>query len=131
MTGYRKTKRAFERQHINQNLGHEAHDDSRTLEQKASDLAIMTIRRKINDLLTVKDSFDFIAALDATVDKWSVFNNKKYHTIVILTEAIDKIKPEYPMSVYRLQKAKDAATLAGWTVRGGGWGGQYEVEWIG
>lgn len=131
MTTYHKTRRAFERQHINQNLGHEVHEDNRTLEQKANDDAIMAIRRKINDLLSVKDSFDFIAALDATVDKWSVFNNKKYHTIAILTEAIDKAS-HTSASRWRLQKAIGAAREAGWQVAMD----KYKVsvvsiEWIG
>lgn len=114
MTTYRKTKRAFLIQHVSQNLGH-AHTDERTLTEKANDDAIMTVRFKINNLLTVKDSFDFIAALDEAQNKWTVINNKKYHPIALLVAAIDKAN-HTKISRFRLQKAAEAAEAAGWVV---------------
>lgn len=116
MTTYRKTRRAFERQHINQNLGH-VHTDERTLDEKANDDAIMIVRGKINNLLTVKDSFDFIAALDEVQNKWTVINNEKYHPIALLVAAIDKAN-HTKISRFRLQKAAEAAEAAGWII---GW----------
>ncbi len=105
--------------------------DTRTLEHKANDDAIMSIRGKINDLLTVEDSFDFVFAMTDAENKWDVINSEKWSPIAKLAEAISQVCPEYGMSIYRLEKAKDAARAAGWTVRGGGWGGRYEVEFSG
>lgn len=115
MTTYRKTKRAFLIQHVSQNLGHDVHSDNRILTKKANDDAIMAVRGKINNLLTVKDSFDFIAALNAVENKWIVINNEKYHTVALLVAAIDKAS-HTKISRFNTQKAAMAAEAAGWAV---------------
>ena len=127
MTTYRKTKRAFERQHINQNLGHGVHDDTRTLEQKASDSALMKIRGQINDALSVKDSHVFVAEMTDARNRWDVIN--KWLPLAEFITTLGKARAHSQISMFKVTKTKVAATEAGWTVERVGFL-QYRVEWI-
>lgn len=121
----------FQRQHTTQNLGR-VRADERALEQKAHDDALMIVRGKINDLLTPSNSHDFIDALDATGNKWTVINNAKYHPIALLVYRIEKAQAHSGISQFKLQKAAQEAEVAGWAVTWNHWHTRIvRVEWTG
>lgn len=91
--------------------------DERSLAEKASDDAVMSVRGKINDLLTVKDSHAFVAAMTDAENGWAVINNAKYHTLALMVAAIDKVSPAGGITHFRATKAIMAVRTAGWNVR--------------